>query len=112
MNHVRIHGNPFGDDPAASQLRSFLRLALGSGMQCSLSLAAVEPCVVQADERSIALTDGVRDFTVGTRLPPAEIDLLLHAANVAVAATAPVVVFAPPGLRDDAAVEAGLAWPR
>jgi hypothetical protein len=58
MNQVRIHGDPFGEDAAASLLRSFVRLSLGSGLRCSLSVSAVRarrPC---QDEREIELTDG------------------------------------------------------
>lgn len=112
MNHVRIHGDPFGEDEAASQLRSFLRLALGNGMRCSLSLSAVRTREGVPGERLVPLTDGVRDLHVPTALPPAEIELLLRAANQAVAATAPVVVFAPRAQRDDAGRMAGLEWPR
>ena len=111
MNHIRIHGNPFGDDPAASLLRSFLRLALGNSMRCTLSFGALATSELRPGERAVALTDGVRDLQVGTMLPPAEIDLLLRAANEMVAATAPVVVFAGPDERADAVREAGLAWP-
>ncbi|MBX3462924.1 MAG: glycosyltransferase [Planctomycetes bacterium] len=112
MNQVRLHGDPFGDDAMAAQLRSFLRLALGSGMACALSLAAVRPRPAAAGEREVHLTDGVRPFTVGTRLPPAEVDLLLRAAGNVTAATAPVIVFAPGPARADAAALAGLEWPQ
>lgn len=112
MNQVRIYGDPFGDDGPASLLRSFLRLALGSGMRCSLSLAAVAPRALQAGQRCVPLTDGVRQLQVGTRLPPAEIELLMRAADAVVAATAPILVFAPAADRADAQREAGLAWPR
>jgi glycosyltransferase involved in cell wall biosynthesis len=111
MNQVRIHGDPFGDDASASQLRGFLRLALGHGMSCSLSLSAVRSRAVAGGQREITLTDGVRDLRVGTCLPPAEVDLLLRAAGNVVAATAPVVVFAPAASRGDATCLAGLAWP-
>ena len=112
MNQVRIWGNPFGEDAAASLLRSFLRLSLGSGMQCALSLSGMTPGPVQDGEREIPLTDGVRDLRVGTRLPPAEIDLLLRAAGEATAATAPVVVFADEVAMADALTMAGLEWPK
>jgi glycosyltransferase involved in cell wall biosynthesis len=112
MNQVRIHGDPFGEDAPASLLRSFLRLALGSGMRCSLSLAAVQPRTAASGQRFVPLTDGVRQLRVGTCLPPAEIDLLMRAADEVVAATAPVVVFAPPSARADAVAGVGLAWPR
>lgn len=112
MNHVRLVGDPFGEDAAAQGLRGFLRQCLGNGMRCSLSLAMVAPRPPAADEREIPLTDGVRDLRVGTRLPAPEIELLLRAAGDAVAATAPVVVFAPSASRADAVREAGLAWPR
>lgn len=110
MNQVRIHGDPFGGDAAAAQLRSFLRLALGSGVRCALSLAAVRPRAVMPGEHEIALTDGVRDLRVGTRLPQAEVELLLRAAGEAVAATAPLLVFAAASERDDQVQLAGLEW--
>jgi len=112
MNQVRIHGDPFGADAAASLLRSFLRLALGNGMSCALSLSAVRTRPPTAGQREIPLTDGVRDLCVGTCLPPAEVDLLLRAAGSVVAATAPVVVFAEPARRADAVRLAGLEWPQ
>jgi glycosyltransferase involved in cell wall biosynthesis len=111
MNQVRIHGDPFGEDAAASLLRSFVRLSLGSGLRCSLSVSAVRarrPC---QDEREIELTDGERTVPTGSRLPPAEIDMVLRAAGESLAATAPVVVFAPACSRADAATLAGLEWP-
>lgn len=112
MNQVRIHGDPFGDDRAACLLRSFVRVATASDMRCALSLAAVEPRPPTPGQRAITLTDGVRDLVVGTHLPPAEIELLMRAAERVVAATAPVLVFAPASARTDAVLEAGLAWPR
>lgn len=96
MNQLRIHGDPCGDDAAASLLRSFLRLALGSGMRCALSPVAA----------------AWRDDAVATRLPACEADLLAGAVQEAVAATAPVLVFASPAARADAVGEAGLRWPR
>lgn len=112
MNHVRIYGDPFGEDAMASRLRSFLRLMVGSGMRCSLALSAVVERPILAGESVIPLTDGVRDFRVGTRLPPAEIELLLKAADDAVSATAPVVVFAARERMTDVLQLAGLGWPR
>lgn len=112
MNQVRIYGDPFGEDAAASLLRSFLRLALGNGMACSLSLGAVQPRPAVGAQREVPLTDGVRDLRVATCLPPAEVDLLLRAAGNLVAATAPVVVFAEPARRDDAVRLAALEWAR
>jgi glycosyltransferase involved in cell wall biosynthesis len=112
MNEVRIHGDPFGEDPAAGQLRSFLRLCLGSGMRCALSLDAVQARAPGPGEPSLVLSDGVRSFAVATRLPPAEVDLLVRAAGEAVAATAPLLVFGPPEQLADQAALAGFAWPR
>lgn len=112
MSQVRIQGDPFGEEGAASLMRSFLRLALASGVRCSLSLAAVEPRPPLPGERAIALSDGGCVRRVATRLPPAETRSLLRAAGVAVAATVPVVVFAPAARRADAVRAAGLAWPR
>ena len=111
MNHVRIVGDPFAESAASSQLRSFVRQALGAGLQVSLSLAAVTPRPPAAGERSIALTDGVRDFVVGTMLPPAEIELLLRAAGQAVAATAPLLVFAEADQLSELVQTAGWQWP-
>ncbi|MCC7399766.1 MAG: glycosyltransferase [Planctomycetes bacterium] len=110
MNQVRIHGDPFGDDAPATLLRNFLRLALGSGVRCALSLSAVRPRAATSGEHEIALTDGVRDLRVGTRLPPAEVELLLRAAGEAVAATAPLLVFAAASERDDQVQLAGFEW--
>jgi glycosyltransferase involved in cell wall biosynthesis len=112
MNHVRIVGDPFGEDAAASQLRSFVRQALAAGLRPSLSLAAVQPRPPAPGERTIPLTDGVRDLATATALPPAEVELLLRAAGNAVAATAPVLVFAAPEARADLARETALLWPQ
>ncbi|MBK8095606.1 MAG: glycosyltransferase [Planctomycetes bacterium] len=112
MNLVRIQGDPFGDDGPARALRAFLRVCLGGSFRCALSLTTVRPRPAPPDGREVALTDGVRDLRVGTRLPAGEIDLLLRAADQAVAATAPVVVFAPAGALADAVKMAGLEWPR
>ncbi len=111
MNHVRIHGDPFGDTPAASALRSFLRYASGQGMEPCLSLSAVPARDPLAGERAIPLTDGTRNWSAATRLPPAEVDLILRAAGQRCAATAPLVVFSEPHGRADAARLAGLEWP-
>jgi glycosyltransferase involved in cell wall biosynthesis len=112
MNHVRIVGDPFGEDATGSAVRAFLHKAIGSGLECALALTAVAPRSVEAGQRAIALTDGVRNFTVGTNLPGAEIELLVRAGERAVAATAPVIVFAPEAERSLAVRAAGLAFPR
>lgn len=112
MNEVRLHGDPFGEDPAAGQLRSFLRLCLGSGLRCALSLDAVPARTPGPLERGLVLGDGVRSFPVATRLPPAEVELLVRAAGEAVAATAPLLVFGPQEQLADQAALAGFAWPR
>ena len=112
MHPVRIYGDPFCEGPVASRMRSFLRFATGSGLQCGLSLGGLEARSVLPGEQVIPLTDGVRDFRIGTRLPPAEIELLLKSANEAVAATAPVVVFAAATEAADAVQMAGLEWPQ
>src|SRR5688572_8640763 len=111
MGQVRIHGDPFGENGAASAMRSFVRLALASGVRCSLSLAAVEARPPRPGERAIVLPDGSGSLRIATRLPPAELELLLRAAVTAVAATVPVVVFAAPERRADALRAASLAWP-
>ena len=111
MNQVRIWGNPFGEDAAASRLRSFLHHALGCGMRCSLSLTAVATRAPHAGEHEVPLTDGVRDRSVPTRLPQTEVGVLSRAAAEAIAATAPVVVFAPQAEASDWLQLAGLEWP-
>lgn len=111
MNHVRIHGDPFGEGPDSSRLRSFLRLSLGCGLRCSLSLAGLQDRPLGQGERAVPLTDGSRNLQVGTALPPAEVEVLLRAAGEAVAATAPIVVFAPTDVRADTRLQVGLEWP-
>ena len=112
MNHARIHGDPFGSGPEAGQLRNFLRSATAAGMKCSLSLSGVPERVPLAGEREIPLTDGSRNWTVGTGLPSAEIDLIMSAAQAFVCSTAPLLVFAPESEIADAQRLAGLEWPR
>jgi glycosyltransferase involved in cell wall biosynthesis len=111
MNPVRVHGNPFGDDLPASQLRSFLRLASASGLDCALALAAVRGRPPAPGETAVPLQDGVGTFVTGTRLPPAEIELVQRAAEHAVAASAPLVVFAAPAELPLTVQQAGLEWP-
>lgn len=111
MNQVRVHGDPFGETTASVLLRSFLRLALGNGMRCALSLTSVRPRPVRPGEREVPLTDGVRNLTVPTRLPATEVEFLLRCADLAVAATAPVVVFAEPAHRAGITRLASLEWP-
>ncbi len=111
MNPVRVHGDPFGEAPSSMLLRSFLRLAIGNGCRCALSLSGVRPRPARPGEREVRLTDGARDLAVPTRLPATEVDFLLRCADQAVAATAPVVVFAEPGQRTDSARLAALEWP-
>lgn len=108
MNEVRIHGDPFGADPAAAQLRGFLRLCLGSGMRCALESESVR-------ERAAGALDGddaaaARPTTHG--LPPAEAELVAGALAEIVASSAPVVVFAAAAELADRTLLAGLAWPR
>ncbi|HEB53401.1 MAG TPA: hypothetical protein ENI87_09125, partial [bacterium] len=112
MNHVRIHGDPFADSREASALRSFLRTAAGAGMRASLCLSAVRERPVGPGERAIPLTDGVRNWTVASRVPHEEVEIVLQAAAEQVSATAPVVVFVPEGGDDDAVRMAELEWPR
>ena len=95
MNHVRLHGDPFGDDASAAALRRFLRSAQEGGLRASLSLAGVP-------ERPPRATD----------LPEDEVEWLLAAAEVAVVATAPLVVFAAAPIREDVVRMAGLQWSR
>lgn len=109
--HLRLHGDPFGDDASAACARALLRGALQAGCRCSLSLGAVAGRPALAGQTVIPLTDGVRDFSVGTDLPGGEIEMLLAAAAEAVVATAPVVVFGPPEQREDLVAAAGFEWP-
>ncbi|MCB9877898.1 MAG: glycosyltransferase [Planctomycetes bacterium] len=107
MNHVRIHGDPFGDGPSAGQLRSFLRAAVAGGLRCGLSLSGVRRRAPAPGETRVPLSDGVQQWEVGTNLPPPELAMLARAAGEAVAATAPVMVF---GDDPDVAAQVGLEW--
>ncbi|MFK7739105.1 MAG: glycosyltransferase [Planctomycetota bacterium] len=113
MNQVRLHGNPFAADAVAGQLRGLVRLcADGSGITCALSLAKVSERPPLPGEQVVSLTDGVRNWSIPTGLPPAEIELLLGAAvGKRVAASAPVVVFCSDDEQRDAVRLAGLEWP-
>jgi hypothetical protein len=109
MNQVRIHGDPFGDGADGVALRSFLRLAVGLGVRCSLSLTGIppRPC---GGEREAVLDNGWSAVRVRTWLPDAEIAMIESAAATAVATTAPVVVFVPREQRGDAQLLAGWEW--
>lgn len=111
MNEVRIHGDPFGDSAAASQLRSFLRLAVGSGVRCALSMTGVPARTPAEGEREIPMTNGDRSWVTATSLPPAEVDQILRAASECVSATAPLIVFCPVKVHVDTLRLAGLEWP-
>lgn len=111
MNHLRIHGDGFGNGLEAHLLRGFLRLARGDGMRCALSLSAVRPRPASGAARVVPLTDGVRELHVATELRPDELQALLDAAAVEVAATAPLIVFANAEELADAGRLAGLEWP-
>lgn len=112
MNHVRLYGDPFGDDVAASQLRSFLRLAQANGLRCAWSLDLVRDHGAADGAATVTVHDCERALSIPTRLPPAEIELLQRAADECAPATAPVLVFAEEAQRADAAAEAGFAWPK
>ncbi|MFT7534056.1 MAG: hypothetical protein ACI85K_000001, partial [Hyphomicrobiaceae bacterium] len=111
MNDVRIHGDPFADSAPASQLRSFLRLAVGNGVRCALSLTGVPARAPIAGEREVPMTDGVRNWVTATSLPPAEVGLILRAASECVSATAPLVAFCPANVHAYTQRLAGLEWP-
>src|SRR5712671_241132 len=111
MNELRLWGDPFGDVAHSQALRGLLRLAIGSGMRCALSLTPVRPRAATAGERSVPLHDGARTFTVGTMLPATELELVQRAVAQPVAATAPVVVFAERAELRDQTLLAGLEWP-
>lgn len=114
MNYVRIHGDPFSDTVAASQLRGFLRFAGENGMRCALSLPGVVSREPGPDERVISVTDGVCNWTVATHLPPADVDLIMQTVRERIAATAPVVVFCgeDQGRDQDRLQLVGLEWPK
>lgn len=111
MNQVRIHGDPFANTQAATRLRRFLRLAGESGVRCALTLSGVAARDPLPGERAIALTDGVRNWTVATRLPQGEVDLVMRAVDEMVSATAPLFVFCGMAEREDVRQLAGLEWP-
>jgi len=111
MNQVRIHGDPFANTHAATRLRSFLRLAGENGVRCALTLSGVTGRDPFPGERAIALTDGVRNWTVATSLPQDEVDLVMRATDEMVSATAPLFIFCESSERDDVRQLAGLEWP-
>lgn len=111
MNQLRIHGDGFGDGLDAQLLRGFLRTARRGGMRCALSLSAVRPRPALGAMRVVPLTDGVRELHVATALPEDEVESLLAAAAVEVAATAPLIVFAAADELADAGRLAALEWP-
>lgn len=111
MNDVRIYGDPFADSAVARQLRGFLRLAVGSGVRCTLSLSGVPVRTPAAGEREIPITDGVRNWATASSLPEAEVEQLLQLASECVSATAPLMVFCPANMHADASRLAGLEWP-
>jgi glycosyltransferase involved in cell wall biosynthesis len=113
MNQVRITGDAFGEGHSAGQLRSFLRAAQAVGLECHLALdAAAAGRPPLPGEQVVPLTDGARNLTIGTRLPPAEVQHLLRANEQDVASTAPLLVFGEGDRLDDLARLAGLAWPK
>lgn len=111
MNEVRIHGDPFANTPAASRLRSFLRLAGESGFRCAVTLSGVGSRDPLPGERTIAMTDGVRNWHVATALPEDEVALVMGAVEATVSASAPVFVFCCATELEDARCLAGLEWP-
>lgn len=111
MTHVRLEGDPFRDGATSRELRSFLRRAQEDGLRVSLSLASAPARAPREGERSVSLTDGLRQWRVATSLSEQEVELLRQAAQTDVAATAAVVTFARPDQQADAARLAGLAWP-
>jgi glycosyltransferase involved in cell wall biosynthesis len=112
MNEVRVHGDPFGDDTHCQELRGLLRLCLGSGMRCALSVPLADLRPPRPGERQIDIDDGAGMVAIGTALLSAEIELIRRCMADAVSATAPVVVFAPADAAADRVLLAGLAWPR
>ena len=110
MNQVRLHGDPFTDSGAANQLRSFLRLAAGNGVRCSLSLSGVLSRQPESGERPVFLTDGDRNWETATNLPSAEVDLIQSAVSESVSATAPVLVFCGAEQQGDVGQLVGFEW--
>lgn len=86
MNQVRVLGDPVGASPASAVLRAFIRLAHDSGMRCALIALDGQPCAMPGD-------------LAGCLVP-------------AIAATAPILVFAPPPTAAAAASLARRRWPR
>lgn len=112
MEPVRVYGDPFVATVEGLALRAFVRALPGCGLAAGLSLGALRPAPPGAAVRTVRLTDGARAFAVATDLPAAELEALAALCRTPVPATAPVVVFAPPGEREDALAVAGLEWPR
>lgn len=110
MNHVRIHGDPFGD--GAGALRALLQQLQGAGMCVSLSLVAGPDRSPGIGERRVTLDVRGRRWDVVTRLPERQVDRIRSAMQRDVVATAPVVVFAGSGDGDDDVIMGGVAWPK
>lgn len=111
MKPLRLYGDPFASDSAASALRALLELSLRRGFRPSLCLSAV-----QKDKGTgrnvVELGDGVRTFAVASELTAAQIEMLQRAASTPVPATSPVVVFAKRRFAAEMMAMAGLEWPR
>ncbi len=86
MNQVRVQGDPFGDGVVATRLRAFVQHAHERGLRCAITLPSG-----------------------GHRPLP---DTLAAITVPAVSSSAPVVVFAAARELGDAALAAGLRWPR
>ena len=110
MNHVRLHGDPFGGDAGA--LRSLLRSLQEAGMRVSLSLVVGPERAPEVGERRVAVDIRGRRREFWTRLPERQVDWLCEAIREDVVATAPLVVFAGAGDVDDQVTMCGLAWPK
>ncbi len=111
MNQLRLFGDAFGEGGDGHALRAFLGAARSAGVRCSLALAGIAPRPAGGDRRPVRLDDGWRRVAAASALPPASCAPLFEAVASEVAATAPVVVFAPPGQHADARLLAGLAYP-
>lgn len=113
MNPVRIWGDPLAGTPAAARLRAFLAHCQEQRFRAGLCLTALQPGATPAEAATtwLELTDGARTLRVAAPVPAADLERIRAAADSAVPATAPVVVFAEPAALADATALAGLEWP-
>lgn len=112
MHHVRLSGDPFGPAPHSEALRAFLHLLLRHGLRGAIDVSAVPARPLPAGERAIRIGAGADQRLFASGLGADDEARVLAAIDTVVAATAPVLVFAPAAALDDARKLAALAWPR